>query len=77
MLLQGRSIVLKVVFLGYVIDSSQEFIAIGTCNVVGSFFSSFPITGVYTNNGLFVFIAFLLYSSFGLCCREPHLLRFF
>jgi sulfate permease, SulP family len=36
----------------YKIDSNQELIALGTSNVVGSFFSSFPVTGGFSRTAV-------------------------
>ncbi|KAG7302741.1 hypothetical protein JYU34_012697 [Plutella xylostella] len=37
---------------GKTLDATQEIIALGVCNVVGSFFSSFPINGSFTRSAL-------------------------
>ena len=36
----------------YNIDTTQEFLALGTANVVSSFFGSYPVTGAFTRSAL-------------------------
>lgn len=36
----------------YNIDTTQEFIALGTSNIVSSFFGSYPVTGAFTRSAL-------------------------
>ncbi|XP_046805403.1 sodium-independent sulfate anion transporter isoform X1 [Lucilia cuprina] len=37
---------------GKIVDASQEMIAVGLCNVMGSFVSSMPITGSFTRSAI-------------------------
>ncbi|XP_058812091.1 sodium-independent sulfate anion transporter-like isoform X2 [Topomyia yanbarensis] len=37
---------------GKTIDASQEMIALGLCNIAGSFFSSMPVTGSFTRSAV-------------------------
>lgn len=37
---------------GYTVDSTQEFIALGIANIMGSFVSSFPVTGAFSRTAL-------------------------
>ena len=36
----------------YEVDASQELIAIGACNIVGSFFNAFPATGSFARSAV-------------------------
>ncbi|OQV21118.1 Sodium-independent sulfate anion transporter [Hypsibius exemplaris] len=37
---------------GYTVDSTQEFIALGISNILGSFVSAFPVTGAFSRTAL-------------------------
>lgn len=37
---------------GYTVDSTQEFFALGLCNLMGSFVSAFPVTGAFSRTAL-------------------------
>lgn len=36
----------------YNIDTTQEFLALGTSNIISSFFGSYPVTGAFTRSAL-------------------------
>lgn len=36
----------------YVVDPTQEFIALGICNIMGSFVSSFPVGGAFSRSAI-------------------------
>ncbi|KAK9767694.1 Sulfate permease 2 [Basidiobolus ranarum] len=36
----------------YKTDSSQEFVAVGVCNIINSFFSAFPVTGALSRSAV-------------------------
>ncbi|XP_071954618.1 sodium-independent sulfate anion transporter-like [Antedon mediterranea] len=37
---------------GYKVEPNQELIALGSCNVLGSFFSSYPVTGSFSRTSI-------------------------
>lgn len=37
---------------GKIVNASQEMIALGMCNILGSFFSSMPVTGSFTRTAV-------------------------
>ena len=34
------------------VDSSQELVAVGSCNIIASFFNAFPITGSFARSAV-------------------------
>lgn len=37
---------------GKTLDATQEIVALGVCNIIGSFFRSFPVNGSFTRSAV-------------------------